>query len=232
MTQPSVWFGIGAGIFALGVVTFLGFALTRGNIRSPYYFLPPVTAAIAGVAYVAMTLVELGIAPAVVEVQTIRYIDWAVSTPFITYYLAMLARTSLSTRLVAVAVNTAMIAFGYGSTVASGLAQWGLFAASAVCFAGLLYLFLSTFSRAIRDAPQTSRNLFASLRDLTVLIWSVYPVAYLLGPGGIGTMGTSDYTFVVVTLDVTAKVGFIGLMLARQYQLDAFVGAPSPAASE
>jgi sensory rhodopsin len=227
-----VWFGIGAAIFAIGVVAFLGFALTRGDIRSPYYFLPPATAAIACVSYVVMTLVEVGIAPAALTVETVRYVDWALSTPFITYYLAMLAGTKLSTRAGAVGLNVAMIAFGYGATVAGGLLQWGLFAVSAVCFVGLLYLFLSTFTRAIRDAPQTSRNLFVSLRDLTALIWSVYPVAYLLGPGGFGAMGTADYSFVVVTLDVTAKVGFIGLMLARQYQLDTFVGAGARATPE
>ena len=232
MVSSSLWFGFGAATFLVAVATFVGFGLTRGDFRSPYYFLPPIHALIAGVAYVGMTAASLGMLPAAVDVTVFRYADWTLSTPIITYYLAMLAGTRVRTRIAAVAANALMILTGYVAAVTAGTAKWLFFALSSLFFLGLLYLYLRTFDRAIEENPETSHGLFRSLRDLTVSVWSLYPVVFLLGPSGVGLLQVADHDFVIVFLDLTAKVGFMGLMLVRQYQLNTFLSAETTAIPE
>jgi sensory rhodopsin len=41
-----------------------------------------------------------------------------------------------------------------------------------------------------------------------VVLWSVYPVVWVLGASGIGLMDVETATLVIVYLDVVTKVGF------------------------
>lgn len=232
MVQTTLWFGLAATIFFVAIVVFLAFSLTRGSLRSPYYLLPPIHAGIAGTAYVLMTLASAGVLPGALDIELFRYADWTLSTPIITYYLAMLAGASTVTRVIAVGANVLMILFGYVSVLTTGPVKWGAFAVSSLLFLVLIYLFLRTFSRAIADNPEASQGLFKSLRDLTVAIWTLYPVAYVLGPNGLALLQVADHHFVIVVLDLTAKVGFMTLMLVRQYQLNMFVARETTAAPE
>lgn len=232
MVTSSLWFGFGAAIFLVAVATFVGFGLTRGDWKSPYYFLPPIHALIAGIAYIGMALASLGMLPVAVDVTVFRYADWTLSTPIITYYLAMLAGTRIRTRIAAVAANVLMVLTGYVAAVTTGTGKWIFFALASLFFVGLLYFYLSTFDRAIGENPETSQALFRSLRDLTVSVWSLYPIVFLLGPNGVGLLQVADHDLTIVFLDLTAKVGFMGLMLVRQYQLNTFLSAETTAAAE
>lgn len=232
MVNTTIWFGTGASVLFLAVVLFCWFAVTRGDIRSPFYFIPPLLTAVAGVAYAAMTAVSLGALSTPFGVETLRFADWAVSTPLITYYLALLADTDRSTRTVAVAANVAMIVLGYGFVTLSGPLRWVAFAASTALLFGLVYLFVRTFKTALVGAAQTSRSLFVSLRDLTIATWLLYPVAYLLGPVGVGVIQPADIDFVVVVLDLTAKVGLISIVLLRQYELTTFHARDAPSTAD
>jgi sensory rhodopsin len=233
MVATEIWFGIAVVMFLTAIVTFLGFAFARGDITSPYYFLPPLHALIAGVAYTGMTLVAVGtLGGGPLDIELFRYADWSLSTPIITYYLSMLAGAQTRVRVGAVLANVLMIWAGYASIVFAGPGRWGFFALSMVAFLALLYLYLRTFTRAITDNPDVSKRLFLSLRDLTVIIWALYPVVYLLGPNGFEVLLVADHHFVIVFLDLTAKVGFMTLMLVRQYQLNMFILPNTTAAAE
>jgi len=232
MVDTTIWFGTGASVFFLAVVLFCWFAATRGDIRSPFYYIPPLLTTVAGLAYVGMTAVTLDALPLPVGVETLRFADWAVSTPLITYYLALLADTDRSTRAVAVAANVGMIGLGYGFVTLSGSLRWVAFAASTALFLGLVYLFVRTFQTALVGASQTSRSLFVSLRDLTIATWLLYPTVYPLGPTGVGVIDAADIDFLVVVLDVTAKVGLMAIVLLRQYELTTFRTRDAPNAAD
>lgn len=228
MVASSIWFGLGAFAFFVGVATFVAFAVLRGEITSPYYLLPPMHALIAGTAYVVMALVASGTIP-ILEVDMVRYADWTLSTPIITYYLAMLAGARANLKIGAVLMNVLMIVAGYVSTVLAGPAQWAMFLFSSLMFAGLIYLYFSAFSAAIEQNPDSSRSLFLSLRDLTIAIWSLYPIVYLIGPNAFALLTVADHSFVTMFLDITAKLGFMAVMLTRQYELNTFVAAETTA---
>lgn len=224
MAEATVWFGIGAGIFLTAVVAFLWFAVTRGDLQSPFYYLPPIHAGIAGVAYVAMALVAAGRVGDPVSISALRFGDWLFSTPIITYYLARLAGVEKTTRALAVAANVGMIAVGFAFVETTGALRWVAFGASTLLFVGLLYLFVSTFGTAISRADETVRSVFLSLRDLTIVTWSLYPVVYFVGPLGLGVIQPADLDFLVAILDVVAKVGFMTVLVVRYYELETFVG--------
>ncbi|PSP51799.1 opsin [Halobacteriales archaeon QH_1_68_42] len=221
MVETTVWFGTGTSVFFLGAALFVWFAVARGEIRSPLYYLPPLVATLAGVSYAGMTAVTLGVVDGA-TVQTIRFADWLVTTPLITYYLARLAGTERSTRVVAVATNALMIGTGYGFVALSGALRWVAFAASTTLLVGLVYLFGRAFRGALTGASRSARSLYVSLRDLTVATWSVYPVVYFLGPLGVGVIRTGDLDLLIAALDVTAKVGLVAIILLRQYELSEF----------
>ena len=232
MVEIAIYFGAAAAIFVLAVIGFLAFAITRGELLSRYYLLPPIHAVIAGTAYVGMALAALELLPSVIDIELLRYADWSLSTPIITYYLAMLAGVKRRTRALAVIVNVVMIWLGYASILASGATQWALFAVSGGMFVGLVALYIRTFSQSISANPEVSAGLFKSLRDLTIIIWALYPIAAALGPNGFGLLLRADHHLVVVLLDLTAKVGFMSLIVVRQYQLNTFLPTDTTAAPE
>lgn len=223
MVQESVWFAVGAASFVTAVVGFLWFAVTRGDIRSQLYYLPPIHAAVAGIAYVGMTLVATGRLGDPVSITALRFGDWLVSTPIITYYLGRLAGIDKRARRLAVATNVGMIAVGFVFVQTSGTISWAAFAVSTLLFLALVWQFVGTFQSTLSDSAATTRSLFTSLRDLTVATWSLYPIVYFAGPLGIGLLQPSDLNFTIAVLDVIAKVGFMTIMLVRHYQLETFV---------
>ncbi|MXR50469.1 bacteriorhodopsin [Halovenus sp. WSH3] len=232
MVDAAVWFGIGASVFFTAAVLFVLFAVQNGSIRSPFYFLPPVIAAVAGTAYVGMYAVESGTVDVGVGLEALRFADWMVTTPLITYYLGRLAGVERATKLAAVLANVVMIALGYVFVTQSGTIQWIAFSASTICFVALVYLFAQTFSSALIGASRTSRSLFISLRDLTIATWAIYPVVYFLGPIGLGAVQAGDLSFLITTLDIAAKVGLMSIILFRQYTLNTFLSYDVPTASQ
>lgn len=230
MVEAAILFGVGASIFVTGAVFSLLFAVQNGSLRSSFYFLPPLVSLIAGIAYAGMFGIESGTVAFGTDVELLRFADWAVTTPLITYYLGRLAGVERSIKAAAVIANIVMISLGYVFVAVSGTIQWVAFGASMICFVALIYLFLQTFGRALIGASQASRSLFISLRDLTVATWLIYPVVYLLGPLGLEVIQSADVTFLVVVLDLTAKVGLISVILFRQYTLNTYLSydVPSP----
>lgn len=231
MVEAAILFGVGASVFFTGAVFSLLFAVQNGSLRSPFYFLPPLVSLIAGIAYVGMYGIETELIAFGVEVELLRFADWAITTPLITYYLGRLAGVERSIRVVAVLTNVVMISLGYVFVAVSGTVQWVAFGASVICFVALIYLFVQTFGRALIGASQASRSLFVSLRDLTVATWSIYPVVYLLGPIGLEVLHSADVVFLVMALDLTAKVGLISIILFRQYTLNTYLSYDVPSLS-
>jgi len=55
---------------------------------------------------------------------------------------------------------------------------------------------------------------------VTVVLWTLYPVVWLLAPVGFGLMTPGTEMMVIVYLDVITKVGFAILALMGQDALD------------
>jgi sensory rhodopsin len=233
MVDAAIWFGITTGTLGLAVILFTAFAVTRGSLTSLYYFLPPAHALVAMTAYLGMTLVALesGIVPEFVELEMLRYGDWTLSTPILTYYFAMLAGVNQRLKALSVGLNVGMITTGYASLQVGFGLQAVLFIISSLFFVGLLYLYLGPFTRAIRDIGPAAQRTYLGLRDLTILVWSLYPVVYIAGPPGLGVLMGTDYHLVTMVLDMTAKIGFMGLLVVYRFQIETLLSSrisPAP----
>lgn len=223
------WFGSAASLLLIMTAVFLWFAVSRGRLSSPFYAIPPLITGIAGFAYVLLSLLALGSLPFDAAANTIRYADWILTTPLIIYYLGRMVDVRRSILGAAILLNVTMIGAGYGATVVDSQIQLGLVAISALSFVGLAFLLMRPFTNAIKDRPSQSQRLFRSLRDLTVFLWAIYPLAFVLSPEVIGVLQAIDYNFVVAVLDILTKAGFVSILLLRQYQLETFVTGESTA---
>jgi bacteriorhodopsin len=52
-----------------------------------------------------------------------------------------------------------------------------------------------------------------------VILWSLYPVVWVIGTEGVGAVGVSTEVFLFLVLDLLAKVGFGFLLLTNRQAL-------------
>lgn len=206
-----------AGVFALvaatmfaGTVGFV-FAFDTGDQQERVYWIPPVVTTIAGVAYTVMWASASGLLGMDVITEA-RYIDWLLTTPLLVYYIGWIAGASASTRYRIMGADALMIVTGYVAETGAGTIKWVGFALSSVFFALVLYYLVSEISDAGEGRPPAVKSAFLNLRDITLFLWVLFPLVWLLGPAGFGLMGFTDYVLIYGLLDTGAKVGFEGIV--------------------
>jgi len=227
MVETVIWFGLAAAALFTAAVTAIVVGALRGRLRSPFYNLPPFFALVAGITYSVMAAVEVEVVPTVLpellQLTAIRYVGWLFATAVITYYLGMLSSADMENRLSAVGAAILLVVAGFVAALNDGLIRWGMFGMSVMFFVGIVFTFLRPYSAAMVEKEDGSRSLFTSLRDLTIGLWTLYLLVFVLGRFGIEVLTVADYHFVNVTLDIAAMVGIIAVLLLRQYELRTFV---------
>lgn len=219
--------GIETAVFAsTSVAMFVGTALfvwlfaPTGERRLLYYAAPAITL-VAGVAYGLAALGAAGVLGSVLP--GVRYVDWVITTPLIVYVLASVAGADDRTKLRAGGADAAMIVLGYVATVTAGALKWVAFIAASAAFGALVYYLVRGITDAAAKRPPAVEAMFLGLRDLTVFLWSAFPVLWLLGPYGFGVLTLGDFHFLLAILDVTSKVGFTLIVAVRTRAIaDAF----------
>lgn len=208
MIGSETLFSLGAIGMAGGTAAFLwGARSADGDERLLYGLL----VAISGIATVAYAVMALGIGWIGVGDRTVfapRYVDWILTTPLLLVFLGLLAGVDRDTQVKLVGVNTVVMVVGFGAALVEGPVRFGLFAVAALAYVGLVYLLVGPVSRRAAERPTGIESLFASLRNLTVVLWSVYPVIWLLGPPGLDLFTLTVDVMLIVYLDLLTKVGF------------------------
>ncbi|MDY6776998.1 MAG: bacteriorhodopsin [Candidatus Nanohaloarchaea archaeon] len=169
---------------------------------------------VAGLSYTLMAF-DLGfVEVAGRTVSYIRYFEWGVSTPLLLFGLAALTQKD---RLVygLVGLDVAMIVTGFFASVTTGAMKLGFLAVSTGAFLVLLYLLLFRSKEAIEKRPETIQKIFRPLRILTLLVWGLYPFVWALSTDGFALVGFEVSQLVFMALDLTAKVGYTGIVLYR-----------------
>ena len=138
-----------------------------------------------------------------------RYADWAVTTPLL---LAGLVLTALGERgrsagyLVALlTLDVLMIVTGLISSFALiPAAKLIWYAWSCAAFGGIFYLLWIPLMAHSREGDHA----LAYRRNVTLLsvVWLAYPIVFALSPEGLGTISTLASIWIVLILDVIAKV--------------------------
>jgi bacteriorhodopsin len=155
------------------------------------------------------------------EVYFARYLDWVITTPLLLLGLITLALPSITshvqsrdrTALVAsiIGADVLMVVTGLIGVLASDKgARYTFFAVGCLFFAGVVYALWVPLYAAAKQAG--NGEAYRRLTSLLTGLWCIYPVFWLLGTEGSGTLGLTTEVGLYAIVDVTAKVGF-GLLL-------------------
>jgi bacteriorhodopsin len=219
---------IGTLGMGLGTLAFTLMGL-RAPVGSRYFFV--ITASITGIAFIAYLIMATGQGSTVVgtgeqarEFYYWRYIDWLFTTPLLLLDLALLALYRPGRKLGLIAaimlLDVAMILLGLWAGATVGAGRYVLFLLSTAAMIALLYLIVTQLFAAAAEQTPAVRSVFRTLAYLTVILWSLYPVVWLLGAEGTNAIGQTGEVAGFLVLDLLAKVGFGFLLLSNRRALE------------
>lgn len=201
---------VGAFVLALGTVPPAWQALVDRERREFYLVL----AGITGIAAVAYVGIGFGFGLVTTNGRTwdvLRYLDWAVTTPLIVLYLAMLTRPGREAYLKIVGADLVMIGAGVAANVLPSPIRFLAFAVGGLAFLALVWqlFFELRIDTSVGGDAAERRALFEKLRNLTIVLWGIYPVVWLLSTKGLGFLLPGTEQVVTIYLDVLTKAGFV-----------------------
>ncbi|MFB6109351.1 MAG: bacteriorhodopsin [Halodesulfurarchaeum sp.] len=209
MVDTSLWYALGSIGMALGTSYAVWGNRTDDRGHGRYYLVLALITGIATVAYAALAL-GLGRVPVDGAIFYVpRYVDWVLTTPLLVLYLAMLGRPSKRTYAMLVVLDVTVIASGTGAAFLPSPFGYLAYLFGVVAFLGILFLLLVVLPRQSALDAHRPDAVFTKLRNLTVVLWSIYPLVWLLGPFGLGYLLVETEAIVVTYLDLLAKVGFV-----------------------
>jgi len=232
VVDATLWAWLGALGMAAGTIPPL-WLWSRDGEHGRYYATLAGVTGVAAVAYVLMAL-ELGtVSTPGSDLPVARYVDWLITTPLLLLYLAFLARPSRRVIGTLVAVDVVVIAGGVVAVVTTGTVSWAAYGLGTAAYLGLVYGLLAKLPRSASAESDRVRAVFGTLRNITVVLWTLYPIVWLLAPTGFGLLTPSTEMLVFVYLDFVSKVGFVAVAVAGAdalAHLDPHEGGASPPA--
>lgn len=220
MTQQA-WLWFGCLSMTAGAI-FFGFGAERAkNDRwQVVYVLNFFICAIAAVLYLAMTQRQ-GF-NVIFDRPTfwVRYVTWTFSTPLTIVLLSYLGRTKPAILGSMIGADVLMIATGFVAAISPKPLTNLWYIVSSGFYVGLAYLLLKHYrGEAIEHYPR-SKSVFTRLLTVHLVIWTLYPVVWILAKTGIDVINSTTETAFYTILDVAAKVGFGFLALSSLQKLE------------
>jgi bacteriorhodopsin len=221
MTQ--IWLWIGLVSMAVGAVGFGTGAHRAYNERWRILFtLNFFITTIASVLYLAMVM---GQGKGVFygnETFWVRYVTWFLSTPLLLLVLSHLGRIRISTIGALIGANAGMIATGFLATISPRPINYVWYLVSCGFFMGETLLLLGDYRQeALQNNPgKIGKNAFSRLLAMHIIIWTAYPVVWILAGTGFGVLNSGFEGMFYTLLDITSKVGFGLVSLNTLKQLE------------
>jgi sensory rhodopsin len=206
--DSTLWLWLGAGGMAAGTLPALYRLVTDPENR----VYAAVLSAVTGIAAVAYVLMALGYGVVTVggdALEVVRYADWLATTPLMVLYLGFLARPGRRVLWLLVAVDVVVVVSGAAAAVSPGVWRFVLFGLGSFAYLVLVGLLVWTLPRRASFESARVAAAFVTLRNLTVVVWTLYPVIWLLAPTGVGLLLPETRVLVMSYLDLVAKVGFV-----------------------
>ncbi len=224
MQEAFLW--IGTAGMTIGALSFLLLGRKARDEGRDLVLITFFVAFVAATAYLAMALGQGVVDIDGREVFYARYIDWIITTPLLLLDLAILAGVGRVLTSWLLGLNVYMIATGLIAGLTPGGERYIWFAVSTVAFIGILYLIVGRFLAIARARGPEVARLFYRLAALTAVLWTAYPVVWLLGTEGTGAISLTAEVGVFMVLDLSAKIGFGFLLLANRKVLHAEEAPP------
>jgi bacteriorhodopsin len=235
----GIWLALGTIGMLLGMLYFIADGLDVQDPRQKeFYVITILIPAIAAASYLSMffgfglTEVTLANGGRVVDVYWARYADWLFTTPLLLLDIGLLAGASQRDIGALVGIDAFMIVTGLVATLTKVVvARYAFWTISTISMVFLLYYLVAVFGEAVSDADEDTRSTFNALRNIILVTWAIYPVAWLVGTEGLALTGLYGETLLFMVLDLVAKVGF-GFILLRSRAIMGGGSEPTPSAQE
>lgn len=112
------------------------------------------------------------------QVYFARYIDWAITTPFLLLDLCLLAGIDGAHTLMAVSADVIMVLTGlfaaYGEEDTSQ--KWGWYAISCISYVFVIWHVAMHGNNVVKARGNKVSNLFGALALFTFVLWTAYPM--------------------------------------------------------
>lgn len=204
---------IGFVIMSLASLAIYAKGAHRGPLRG-HTLIHAAVPFIAATAYLAMYLgVGNLIKPDGSVTYVARYLDWTFTTPLL--LAGVVSSAFLGAReqegqggfvTSIVTLDVVMIVTGLVASLAPyGTIKWVFFAWSCAAFVGVLYLLWKPLATLAGQHAAIGAAYRKNTGFLTVL-WLIYPVVFAIGPEGVWMVSDAATIWVILVLDVLAKV--------------------------
>jgi len=207
-TTYTTWTVIGAVSMAAATALPLRRLPTDRENARRYAILAGVTG-IAAVAYALMSLDVGRVAVGGAVLAVPRYVDWLLTTPLLLLYLGLLAGADRRTLGALIALDVFLLVAGGAAVVVGGVLRWALFAAAVVAYLGIVAALAWRLPAEATFRSPGARSTFVKLRNLTVVLWTLYPIVWLLAPSGIGLLDVEMAAATIAYLDAVSKGVFV-----------------------
>ncbi len=234
----TLWLAIGTIFMLLGTFYFIskGWGVKDREARE-YFAITILVPGIASAAYLSMFfgigLTEVDVVGrGTLDIYYARYADWLFTTPLLLLDLALLAKVDRVTIGTLIGVDALMIVTGLvGALSHTMIARYAFWLISTIAMIFVLYYLATSLRSAAKARSADVEGTFNTLTALTLVLWTAYPILWLIGTEGAGVVGLGVETLGFMILDVSAKVGF-GLILLRSRAIMGDTEAPEPSAGE
>jgi sensory rhodopsin len=134
-----------------------------------------------------------------------------------------------------IAADVTLLVLGAVAVAVPGPIRWLAFVGGLTAFGVLVYELYARLPRLASFPNERVRILFVTLRNLTIALWAVYPLVWVLAPSGVGLL-TRDMTMLVIAyLDLISRAVFVILAVDGMDALgtvDADAGADATLATD
>lgn len=220
MVQTWLWIGVFS--MALGSLIFgFGAANARNERWKILYILNFFICLIACGLYLAMAM---GQGKNIIYGRPtfwVRYVTWFMSTPLLLLDFAFLGKTSLAVTGSLLGANAYMILSGFAATISPKPINYVWYVVSCGAFLATIYLLIRPYRvEAEQKHPPRAKKVFRKLLTFHVLVWTLYPIVWLLASTGFEVFSQTQETASYTILDIVSKVGFGFLSLNSLRQLE------------
>lgn len=227
--MAQVWLWIGVVGMAIGAAVFgFGAHHARSDRWKIIYLLNFFICLIASGLYLTMAL---GQGFSIIHDRPtfwVRYVTWFLSTPLLLLDLAYLAGSSLPLTASLIGSNAFMIATGFLATMTDKPKNYIWYIVSCFAYLAVAYLLVQPYRvEAVRKHPR-AKKAFTKLLTVHLVLWTLYPVVWILAATGWNVIGQAGEAFGYTSLDLLSKVGFGFLSLNTMSTLEKADEAPSP----
>ena len=183
-----------------------------------------------------------------IPVPFVRYVDWVTTTPLMLYELCHIAHAESHVIVMVIGCDLITLCLGITAAMVDPehhfVVKYGLFAVALAFYilmvctlqqdvAGPLYdrrdthddyQYTDDVHRYLMEDDHQDSNidatidLFDKLETLTIVTWSFYPLAVLLGRAHFGIITPSVEDGFICILDIVSKIGMEGLIIAYAVQ--------------